>query len=320
LSPFHERLGLSFNPAPIKIVIEENGNTLMPAVALILKSSKMMYTRIYTVVIFALLSAPALAGADVVTADFNDLTPGQLEGQAGGSGWTGNWENSTSLDVINGDLLAPLSTNYGINQPSPGRRVQGSTNVGSQSTRAVAAALTGEIWFSFLLNQPDMASRGGIGFNENASVPSSNLRIIAVGNELRMGLASFQGIGDGFAINLNSDMLILGRLQILDGAGAETLDVWVNPTLTGDPTDLYLLGPDNTLTENATSLDGGIQRIVIQSYFLGGMGDPEAGIIDSLRISDGSQGYYDVTGVPEPASTFVLGLGCLGLVFVRRRT
>ena len=64
-----------------------------------------------------------------------------------------------------------------------------------------------------------------------------------VGDELRLGLVTTQGVGGGYTISsaeFQEDMLILGRLQI-DPTGMELLEVWVNPDVAGGSQDWVLL-------------------------------------------------------------------------------
>ena len=121
--------------------------------------------------LLCLLSAASPATAAVVYADFNDNTLGTLgsatvgAGQQGGSGFLAGdtWANTGTIDVIPGDLSAPISTNYAITQGSAvgSHSAQGDFANGRQATRATAATLgtSSDVWFSFLLHQPTNNSR-----------------------------------------------------------------------------------------------------------------------------------------------------------------
>jgi len=237
--------------------------------------------------------------AGTVIADFNDNTEGPLggfevgTGQGGGTGWLSGdvWANTGTISVISGDLTAPASTGYSVTQDPIPQSVQGTFASGRQSTRAVETPLTGTVWFSYLLNQPTANSRGGITFNQNGSSPG-NPRIVAVGTEIRIALSTLQAPGDGAVglLTLEETALILGRLTIDNAGGAETLEIWINPDVTGDPTTLP--APDTSLTEETVSLDPGLTRIGVQSYSSDGLG----GIVDSLRVSDAANAFEVVTG------------------------
>lgn len=239
-----------------------------------------------------------LAAADTIIADFNDLTSGPLGqfepgiGQEGGEGFLSGdtWSNTGTLSVIANDLTPPPFTNYAVSQTPTGQSVQGNNTAGRQSTRALAVPLRNTVWFSFLLNQPTIDSRGGITFNQNTSAPS-NPRIVATGTELRLGLGpTLQAVGEGAnLLTLGETALILGRLTIDAGGGSDTLDLWINPDVGGDSSSLP--APDTTLTEETPSLDPGIIRLGIQSY----SSDSQGGIVDSVRVSDALNAFEVVT-------------------------
>ncbi|MGD1979365.1 MAG: hypothetical protein PVJ98_08235 [Akkermansiaceae bacterium] len=244
-----------------------------------------------------LLSSPLDAGT--VIADFNDNTTGPLgafivgDGQEGGSGWlTGDvWANTGTIAVIPGDLTAPPATGYAVIQDPTSQSVQGTSTAPRHTTRAVEEPMTGTVWFSFLLNQPTVQSRGGISFNQNGTSPG-NPRIVATGTEIRLGLGPTLQPGGGGAdlLAIGETALILGRLTIDNTGLAETLDIWVNPDVSVGSSSLP--APGNSLSEETTSLNPGILRVGIQSYSADGLG----GIVDSLRVSDASNAFEVVTG------------------------
>lgn len=243
------------------------------------------------------LSFSALQGETLIT-DFNDNTAGPLgafnagEGQAGGIGWLNGdvWANSGTIDVIADDLAAPIATNYAVTQNGTAQSAQGDFAGGRQTTREVETPLSGTIWISYLLNQPSLASRGGITFNQNSAGPA-NPRIVATGTEVRLGLGpTLQAAGAGAdLLTLGETALILARLTIDNAGGAETLDVWINPDVSGEASSLP--APDTTLSEETPALDPGITRVGIQSYSTDNLG----GIIDSLRLSDDDNAFEVVT-------------------------
>ncbi|MEM7453005.1 MAG: hypothetical protein AAF456_01495 [Planctomycetota bacterium] len=235
--------------------------------------------------------------APLAEADFNDLVPGAVQNQMGGTGWglASSWGNTGTIDVIAGDLVAPVSTNYGIVQSGTPQSLQGSNTGGRQTTRETEAPLQGTVWFSYLMNNPTINSRSGITFNRNSSAPS-NPRIVATGDEVRIALASLQAAGTGVPINLGETYLILGRLT-LNQTGDETLEVWVNPDVSGGIAGLP--APDNTLIEDASILDVGLNRVGVQSYGSDNIG----GIMDVVRVSDTATAFEDVTGIAGGAQT-----------------
>jgi hypothetical protein len=266
-----------------------------------------------------------LAAADTIIADFNDLTSGPLGqfepgiGQEGGEGFLSGdtWSNTGTLSVIANDLTPPPFTNYAVSQTPTGQSVQGNNTAGRQSTRALAVPLRNTVWFSFLLNQPTIDSRGGITFNQNTSAPS-NPRVVATGTELRLGLGlTLQAAGQGAnLLTLGETALILGQLTI-DPVGDETLNIWINPDVSGGIAGLGAV--DTSLSEQTASLEGGVTRVGVQSY----ASDSQGGIVDTLILSDDAdpnQAFADVTGVliPEPSTLFFSALSALGLLRRRR--
>ena len=276
--------------------------------------------------LFLLSAISTTSHAAVVYADFNDNTLGALSsftagaGQGGGTGFLAGdvWANTGLISVISGDLSAPAGTNYAITQGSAvgAHKVQNQTTTVRQTTRAVATTMgtSSGIWFSFLLNQPTTNSRGGITFNQLASqAMPGDPRIVATGTDLRVGLAVLQTTGT--TISLGVDTLIVGLLEI-NPSGNESISLWVNPDVSGGIAGLG--APDNSLTEQAASLDAGVTRVGIQSY----ASDSQGGIFDAFILSDNSdanQAFADVTGVliPEPTSGTLALLG--GLLILRRR-
>lgn len=281
---------------------------------------------IFPLLFFATFSTNPL-GAAVVYADFNDNTLGALgsfsagAGQGGGSGFLGGdvWANTGTISVIAGDLSAPAGTNYALTQGGTAQSTQGTFTGGRQTTRATATTMgtASGVWFSFLLNQPTNNSRGGITFNQNAAAPA-NLRIVATGTDLRIGLgATLQPPGGGATLTLATDTLVLGQL-LIDAGGDETLNLWVNPDVSGGIAGLG--AADASLTEQAAAVDGGINRVGVQSY----SSDNQGGIVDALVVSDAAdpnQAFADVTGVtviPEPSSALLTLLAALGILKRRR--
>lgn len=256
----------------------------------------------------------------VVYADFNDNAAGTLgsftagAGQAGGIGFLAGdvWANTGTVNVVAGDLVAPASTNYGLSQSGTPQSAQGTFAAGRQTTRAIATTMTGTIWFSYLFNQVSIDSRSGITFNQNGSSPGDP-RVVAAGDRLRIGLGSLQSAAQGTAVAFNQTYLLVGRLTI-DAVGDEVIDLWLDPDVSLGSGALGM--PDNTWTGDQTSLDGGITRIGVQSYSSDNMG----GLIDALRVSDGPNGFADVTGavIPEPSASLLLCLA-FGGFFLRRQ-
>jgi hypothetical protein len=263
-----------------------------------------------------LMWAPGVR-ASLIVADFNDNTLGQLAGQAGGAGLSGNWAGATNPQVVTGDLSAPVATHYATPQSAGIAQSVQTTNTTStsatgQDARGAAATLTGTVWFSFLVNPIDANARAGISFNISGPA-ASGARLDTVGTGLFLSYGASQTVPNAFTTG--SAHLVVGEVIINEGGGANTNDhlrVWVDPDVT-------------TLTESTTTgrvfdaatadwVANGITSLAVQSY---GIGTTQGGIVDAVRASDGPNAAGDV-GVPEPAGVGMLVLGCIA-VFTRRR-
>ena len=252
-----------------------------------------------------LATSGAAAHAATAVADFNDLVPGDLNGQLGGTGFAATpWINNsagvaeTFIDVVAGDLTAPAGTNYNLAQSGTPQRAQNTAGTTSLQTRELATALTGDtVWFSFLLNQPSASagstagSRGGINFNQPTTFSDpGNPRIVGLGSRLTAWLTANDQIIINDAFMANTTALVLGRIQVND-AGNDTLSLWVNPNVNalGAPTASF----------GAADWIGaaGITTTSVQSYGAG-----NGGIVDAFRISDDADAYTQVTGstIPDP--------------------
>lgn len=248
-----------------------------------------------------LIASTHVASAALVRVDFNDLTAGDLTGQAGGAGVSGTWTgNATRIDVVPGDLTAPLGTNFELTQSGTALKTGSNDTAQYPVTRTLSSALTGDVWFSYLVNATS-TGRGGIDLD--------GVRIIAVASQL----AAISGGHDRRASGVFSagqTSLVLGSIQLDAGSGGEDfLSLWVNP-------DVRNLGSP-TLTVNDVNFfgDGDIDAVAVEIY------SSTSQFVDLISLSDGPRAYADVTGIPEPSSlVMLLGLGGFALIaFVRRR-
>ena len=93
----------------------------------------------------------------IVSANYNDLTAGDITGQQGGSGWDPNSSYSQQnagaggqIDVAAGNLTAPASTNYALTQAGTAQHAERESGGASTVRRDFDTTMTGEVWFSFL--------------------------------------------------------------------------------------------------------------------------------------------------------------------------
>lgn len=277
------------------------------------------------------LVAPGKLRATLVMADFNDLTAGVAQGQGGGTGFSSNYANTGTINVIGGDLTPDASTHYCIVTTGTPQSLQGRWSSGRQLNRNLTNPLVaggGTVWFSYLLNQPLAESRGGIGFNQGGFSPG-NPRIVSVGDELRIGLGgTLQPAGGGVAMGgLGQTHLVVGRLIVDPTAGAETIDVWINPDVAAGSTNLG--APDNSLSVNDAGLSAnGVTSLAFSSYDTSTTANFDGGILDNVILSDTAttgglhpdqQAFFEVTGkIPEPSRAVLISFG-LGALLLRRR-
>lgn len=281
----------------------------------------------------AVLGALPLSAA-VVVADFNDLALGDLRSsnvnQPGDSG-TGfsdaYWATNTGVPrIVAGDLSAPSGTNYAVTQAGNARSFQSTSYTINDATdrrqgRTLATPLSGVVWFSFLVNNTATDRSAGLDFN----VPTSNVgtttvsRIVIEGTTLRvLNAGAVESASIGNAIMLGQTALVVGRIEIgASGvtAGNDVVNLWINPVLDGNPGNMgtSIWGSNNT---NFLGSASSISILGLQSYStLTGSGQ-NGGILDSVRLSDGANGYFDVTGIspiPEPSTVAAL-TGAVALV------
>ncbi len=245
----------------------------------------------------------------LVVADFNDMTPGEMKGQVGGSGFDPNetWDATNTLRIVEGDLSSPL---YNITQSGPGQSAQGIHGSSRYITRPFETPMVGEIWFSFLVNMAKNGDRAGIGLNPTTSLPY-NAVLFQMGNPngdltvRRDDISTWIDTGIGFG----ETALVVGRLILTDSS--DDLTVWFNPNLIDDPNI-----ENHTPIFSSADRDfigGPLTHFGVVSYDTTGGGSGAGGLVDAVRFSDSDNAFYDVTGImiPEPSSMLLMGMGTL---------
>lgn len=258
------------------------------------------------------------ASAALVAADLNT---GGLD-----TGWSAGWAGSSNRMIVTASDLT--YANYGITQTGTTDMVYGGNNTHADrmDSRTITSAMSGEVWFSILVNVPQDGGFAGISFDDGTPSPAyshnnSDLRIVMSPTELWIdwegGATNAAWTADatvgGFSAGTH---LLLGKMNI--GAGNDSIDVWVDPDVNaaGGPGGLGAADYSNATVDFMDS----IAAIGVPLHM--GTNTPvnptPIDTADAIRVSDTVDAFEDVTGVvPEPGSLALLGLG--GLLIARRR-
>ena len=177
----------------------------------------------------------------VVAADFNDFAalPANMRYSTTGENMAEGWDGTGTIFAVAGGLSYDRG-GYAIVQEGSGlsAALQGNYNESRQNIRDLAGVLEGEIWMSFLVNNPDDTALAALSLN-----PLTN------GDPKDGLIANWIGIrGDQLEVSWDSvttsqlatlptgeTHLLLARL-LTNASGDDTLQVWA------DPADLLALG------------------------------------------------------------------------------
>ncbi len=240
-------------------------------------------------------------GDAAVMFDANDLgTTSNMSGQGGGTGLSGSWGGGTgTIRVVGMDLTYP---GYNVTQEGNSRAVQGDYTQFKNLNRALTTPLDGEVWFSYLVQNPvGEDAKGGLAFNltDSTDYDAATFQVVANGTGLQIRLPNGTGTTDVTVPNQFTDgqtSLVVGRLNI--GAGAnDTIEVWVDP----DPVNGTTQGPAYSGTGD---FGDSISRLGIVSYATNAewssSSPAEGGIVDAIRMDNSA---YAVIGAASAEVT-----------------
>lgn len=286
-----------------------------------------------TVSVFA-----SVACSDIIaTASFEDNMPGPLDGQAGGTGWQGTWDeqnsnaNSASYANVAAKTLTYTGTNFTVNGGSQAVKMTGASNDASASRQLAQTFSAGTgtdevLYYRWMLRwetgNSDADDRCQVSLTEDRDKNGNPWW-----NKLRAG-TRLSSAGD-FMIHTDSGGPTNTGPENLQPADhpegpSDTFMVVVKLHKAGDPNpffydyDLYVNPLDKTV-ESA-------EWTVIEKD---GLHTPEVNWIGLIQrgLDAGDEYYVDnvvvattweeaVTGVPEPAT---LGILTLGTILIRRK-
>lgn len=261
------------------------------------------------------LAACALGGsalASSATADFNDLSVGDLNGQGGGAGLSGTYTAVTTLDVISGNLSTTL---YNLTQSGTAQSVRNTltTQASGQSQRSLGSAMSGTIWVSMVASNAALQDRGGFSFNPGSNhATNSALNVVFYNTSSNVSVqVRKQGVAftNGYVLGgaLGDVNLLLVRTTVDGSALNEVIDVWLNPNVALYSTEAaFLANVAPTVSYSGQDLLSSVTSVGLLSYASSTLYNGST--LDNFRMSNAADAFWWATGVGEAGVTAGLGL------------
>lgn len=292
-----------------------------------------------TVWMVTLLVAAGGARAAFVTEYFNNYGTGSgsnsnssddvdIAGLNGGSGWSGAWTGSNGPEYYSssspyGNSLTFGATGYdnSANETTAGqdglaRRQQGG---GGNTNGAIAyrpfAGMTGTVWVSALVAGNSTTPEMILWLDEPGDVAGNRdyigIRYINVTNGIRAAVMTNGTVDVSNSTSFSGTMtyLIIAKIGMNVAGGNDRLDFWAK-TSSSDVSNEALLGTP-LYSKSGGDFFGATFDGVGMSFNINGSR------MDAIRVSNDTNAFSQVVGVPEPASLALIGVGALALL--RRR-
>jgi len=291
-----------------------------------MKTNKLRASLIASILITAL--APTLAqGAATINEGFTyPDADTSLTGNPGGTGLSGNWSAGGTFSEGSGKTYGSLVTSGGSTS-IPGGWTNANIAVTTGAPLTALLADNGEMWFSALdtldttvsadqrfymalTEAPNSGNNGslgtggtGIGFGlaSNEVFYANVWETNSWGNNLQ-NTSTGGTVENGQTPNSDRDYFVVGRVQ------------WGANAAANDTVTLYLPGTNLVLGSAVASATGIVNQANFDNLALQNL--RTGAVIDEIRFG---ATYADVSPVPEPTSTALLGLGGLALILRRRR-
>lgn len=269
----------------------------------------------------ALLAGASVRASVVATEDFEDKSLATLEGQGGGSGFSGTWSVGgldSRVTVVNSSLSY---TNGAVGSSGGSQALQfqweaDETITDGIMSRALGSSLSGTVYMSLLfrdtvnndafsIGSPDDFVQWGF---DNAGGGNPNATVLRRNGELqaRSNTSSANSVGSGDVSVLNQTRMLVFKAT-RGGGNYNSISLFV------DPSSLTETAADATSTS-----DSGISSF---SHFVGRSAFHELNdtfLIDNIRV--GTTWEDVVTAIPEPSAAALLGFAGLGLLRRRRKS